>query len=75
MMTIHGENIADQIAGEDAYGGRGTLNTADVREILDQIHTNLMDGDADDTPLGRAVVAWIEQAAALEAGETESEAA
>lgn len=59
--TIHGENIADQIAGEDAYGHRGTLNAADVREIIDQIHTNLLDGGQEDSPLMAMITRWLDE--------------
>jgi len=44
-LTEHGENIGDQIPGEDAYGHSGTLNAADVYYILDMLHTNVMNDD------------------------------
>jgi hypothetical protein len=50
--TNHGDNIRDQIIGEDAYGRRGALNEQDVYAIIDAMHTNVMDGYGDkETPL------------------------
>jgi len=61
--TIHGDNIAAQIANEDAYGDSGLLNTADVREIVDQIHTNLLDnGNDNNTPLMAMITRWLNEA-------------
>jgi hypothetical protein len=42
-LTEHGENIANQI-WEDAYGRSGKLSVADVWLVLDNIHTQFMDG-------------------------------
>lgn len=60
--TIHGENIAGQICDEDAYGYSGTLNVADIREIVDQIHTNLLDGGQESSPLMRMIERWLGEA-------------
>lgn len=60
--TIHGDNIASQIADEDAYGRRGTLNAADVREIVDQIHANLLDGGQESSPLMAMITRWLDEA-------------
>ena len=38
--TDHGENIANDIQGEDAYGYSGNLTLADIWNILDNIHSN-----------------------------------
>ena len=38
--TEHGENIANQIQGEDAYGVRGDLTLADVWNIVDNLHSH-----------------------------------
>ncbi len=38
--TEHGENIADQIQGEDAYGSSGPLNLADIWLIIDNLHSS-----------------------------------
>lgn len=43
--TEHGDNIADQIQTEDAYGRFNILTPADVWNILDQLETHLMDND------------------------------
>lgn len=43
--TRHGDAIAGDIAAHDAYGHSGTLTLADVWNIIDQIHTNRMDGE------------------------------
>ena len=59
--TYHGNNIAAQIQGEDAYGDRGQLNAADVWNILDNIHTSLMD---DDPELADLVQIFYHQVAA-----------
>jgi hypothetical protein len=46
--TIHGENIANQIQGEDAYGcGPGKLTYADVWLIIDNLHTHFLDTNRD----------------------------
>jgi hypothetical protein len=45
--TIHGENIADQVASEDAYGRSGELTLADVWCIVDQLHTHFLDTNRD----------------------------
>lgn len=63
--TAHGENIADQIAGQDAYGRRGTLILGDVVQIVDQIHTNLLDGGQEDSPLMAMVTRWLDEANAM----------
>ncbi len=41
--TEHGENIADQIQSEDAFGRSGRLTFADVWLILDHLHSHFMD--------------------------------
>jgi len=43
QTTEHGEAIAEQIQGEDAYGYSGELTTADVWLILDSLQTHFMD--------------------------------
>jgi len=43
--TRHGENIAEQIQGEDAYGYQGELTLADVWLIMDNIHSSFCDSD------------------------------
>lgn len=45
--TEHGENIANQIQGGDAYGHQGKLSLADVWLILDNIHTHFMNTSRD----------------------------
>ena len=41
--TQHGENIADEIQTDDAYGNFDNLTDADVWNILDNIHTHILD--------------------------------
>lgn len=41
--TEHGEHIAGQIQGEDAYGCSGTLTLADVWHIIDNLDTHWLD--------------------------------
>lgn len=41
--TLHGDNIAEQIVGEDAFGRSGPLNPADVYYIIDMLHSNCCD--------------------------------
>lgn len=41
--TDHGEMIANQIQGEDAYGYDGQLNLADIWLILDNIHSSFVE--------------------------------
>jgi len=43
QTTTHGENIADDIQGKDAYGRSGNLTVADVWNILDNLHSKFMD--------------------------------
>lgn len=46
--TRHGENIANQIQTEDAYGeGPGKMTLADVWLIVDNLHTHFMDTGQD----------------------------
>jgi len=46
-LTRHGQNIAYQIQGEDAYGYSGRLTLADVWEIIDNLHSHFIDTDRD----------------------------
>ena len=46
--TIHGENIASIIPGEDPFGGSGELNPADIYAIVDAMHSNLCNYESDD---------------------------
>lgn len=41
--TRHGDNIADQIQTEDAYGYYNDLTYADLWVILDNLHTHFLD--------------------------------
>lgn len=46
--TRHGEGVAEQIQGSDAYGNSGDLTHADVWNILDNLHTHFLErGDMD----------------------------
>ncbi len=45
--TEHGNNIADQIQDEDAYGIRGELTIADIWVILDNLHSHFLDTKRD----------------------------
>ena len=47
QLTEHGENIANEIQGADAYGQEGKLTLADVWLIIDNLHTHFMDTDRD----------------------------
>jgi hypothetical protein len=50
ITTRHGENIADQIQTEDAYGyAPGIMTLADVWLIIDNLHTHFMDTQQDTT--------------------------
>lgn len=60
--TDHGENIAAQIQGEDAYGAKGVLTDADLYQILDNIHTQRCDTGQDTTMLER----WMEELRTLD---------
>lgn len=42
-VTCHGENIANQIQDEDAYGDSDALTDADIWLIIDNMHSALMD--------------------------------
>jgi hypothetical protein len=48
--TRHGEAIANDIQGEDAYGHSGHLTLADVWLILDNIHSDFVEKD-DEEPI------------------------
>lgn len=48
QKTDHGDSIADQIIGEDAYGNNEPLNAADLWHILDAMHTNFLDNGQDE---------------------------
>jgi len=56
-VTRHGENIANQIQGEDAYGRSGVLTLADVWLIVDNLHTHFLDTGRDTEFLEE----WMEQ--------------
>jgi len=55
--TDHGDNIADQVQGEDAYGYSGDLTIADIWNILDNIHSQFMATDRDN----RFLSDWMDQ--------------
>lgn len=40
--TRHGENVANEIQGVDAYGDDDNLTDADVWNILDQIESHML---------------------------------
>ena len=58
--TRHGEAVADQIQGDDAYGHSGTMNIHDLWNILDQFQTQLMDKDEND-PIVDILSKWLQQ--------------
>jgi len=62
--TDHGENIAWQIQGEDAYGRKGKLTLADVWMIIDNLHTHFMDTDRDTSMFER----WMRELEDLDSG-------
>lgn len=70
--TIHGDNILDQIVGEDAYGRTGALNIHDIAGIVDAMHTNYcFTEDGEDRPnrdekIEAMLARWIDEA--LQAG-------
>jgi hypothetical protein len=45
--TRHGDNIADQIQQEDAYGYMNNLTASDLWHILDEFQTHIMDTDSE----------------------------
>lgn len=45
--TEHGDNIANQIQTEDAYGYFNPLTEADVWNVLDNLHTHFLDSEHD----------------------------
>ena len=45
--TRHGENIANEICTNDAFGHYDDLTYADVWSIVDQLHTHFMDTNRD----------------------------
>jgi len=49
--TYHGDNIADQIQGEDAYGDGGILTYADVWNILDNLYLHFLDTAKSSDPM------------------------
>ena len=62
LRTEHGENIANQINASDAYGRSGVLTYADVWSIVDNIHSNLMDGSGTlNAKLMRRMEKWMRE--------------
>jgi hypothetical protein len=51
--TKHGENIANQIQGSDAYDDSGEMTLADVWLIVDNLHTHFLNTGRDNTMLER----------------------
>ncbi len=51
QITQHGENIANEIQGEDSFGDSDNLTDADVWNIIDQLHTHMMDTRSGDDPI------------------------
>ncbi len=51
--TDHGDNIANEIQGEDAYGYSGKLTIADIWNIVDNLHMHFLDTGRDNRFLER----------------------
>jgi hypothetical protein len=60
--TRHGDAIAEQIQGEDAYGYYNELNLADVWTIIDNLHSHFLDTDRDTSIFER----WMDELAAID---------
>lgn len=58
--TEHGENIANQIQDDDAYGKSGTLTIADVWLIVDNLQTHFID-QSPESPLVRVFSKWMRE--------------
>jgi hypothetical protein len=62
LPTQHGENIANDIQTEDAYGDFNVLTTADVWLILDNLHTHFMDnGSESHSNLMDMLSSWMQE--------------
>jgi len=59
IRTQHGENIGDQIQGEDAYGYSGILTASDTWCILDSLETHFM--NCEQIELEALVTGWKRQ--------------
>jgi len=57
--TDHGEMIANQIQGEDAYGYSGTITASDLWLILDTLHTHYIETEQE--PLMELVQKWYHE--------------
>lgn len=57
--TAHGEHIAMQIQGEDAYGTTGVLTAADVWHLLDTLESHYMEQNV--AELEVTVTSWKRQ--------------
>jgi hypothetical protein len=60
QRTLHGDNIAYEIQGADAYGVSGFLTAADVWHFLDQLESHLIETPklAGRGPLEEVVTGW-----------------
>jgi hypothetical protein len=58
--TEHGDNIADQIQQEDAYGNFDSLTYSDLWNILDQFQTHLINTNKDD-PMIHILSKWMSE--------------
>jgi hypothetical protein len=58
--TNHGDNIANQIQTEDAYGNFDAMNESDLYQILDNFQTHLIDTNGNDS-LIELLSKWMEE--------------
>jgi hypothetical protein len=63
--TRHGENIANDIQTEDAYGAFNPLTLADIWLIVDNLHTHMLDNGGNDETM-RLLEGWMRQLEAMD---------
>ena len=61
MRTEHGDNIASQINGTDAYGRSEPLTVEDIQNIIDEIHTHLIDTHRDTSDISMVIEACFHE--------------
>lgn len=73
-LTRHGENIANQIQDEDAYGDNDDLTLVDLSFIIDNLHSHFLtrQGSSDHNkgyPILGMLGRWLQEVSDLESKE------
>jgi hypothetical protein len=59
--TQHGDNIADQIQTEDAYGFYNVMNEADLYNIIDQFQSHILEESPAKQDLLIMISLWMQE--------------